>query len=67
MNNDERYQGQAYYQHYSGSSVPQSSGGRPATDPVQDAYRLMAMYPLASATPVTHGKYHIFVSYDIFS
>lgn len=55
MNNgEERFYGQTHFSPH-GSSEHQVSN-RPASDSVQDAYRLMAMYPLASATPITHGK-----------
>lgn len=37
-----------------GSSVPGGAG-----DAVNDAHRLLAVYPFASATPTNHGMYHL--------
>jgi cohesin loading factor subunit SCC2 len=48
--------------------TPDSSIGRVAADSVQDAHRLLTVYPFSSATPTTHGLYKVFFAYThIFS
>lgn len=38
-----------------------------SVDPVHDARRLLSSYPLASATPSTHGTHCIVISRRIYS
>ena len=54
-NNDNRRPSQSHQYH---PSQPPSDPnlGRYVADSVQDAHRLLAVYPFASATPTTHGQ-----------
>ena len=54
-NNNNRRPSQSRQYHPSQSS-PDPNLGRYVADSVQDARRLLAVYPFASATPTTHGQ-----------
>jgi hypothetical protein len=42
---------------------PDPSLGSVAANSVQDAHRLLAAYPFASATPTTHGLFGVCLTY----
>lgn len=46
---------------------PSMAAGVMSVDPVQDARRLLSSYPLASATPSTHGTHCIVILWRIYS
>lgn len=54
------------YQDYTHNQPQDPQTSRVAADSVQDAHGLLAAYPMASATPSTHGMYTIFTFFGAY-